>query len=268
MRCPLENPAGLTVKVSPFTIVYEDRQIAAVNKASGISTAGERWEREAARLDRLLAENLGKNSAVPLFTVHRIDKETSGLVVFARDAAVHKTLSLAFETRAVKKIYTAVVHGRPSWPGGEISCDLPLVLDGNKRHMTIIDKYRGRASCTFFTLLFSAGNYSVVEALPLTGRTHQIRVHLAALGHPVVCDPLYGMYGKSSRGEAGVFLSSFKRGWRGDVFEERPLLARLGLHAGKLLLPEGFAPERGGLLEAPLPRDMAALIRQMKNCAV
>lgn len=255
--------AVVTVIVAPFTIIYEDRRITAVNKASGISTAGERWDREAARLDRLLAED-PRGASGKLFTVHRIDKETSGLVVFARDSAAHKTLSLAFENRAVQKTYTAVVHGRPSWPGGKTSCDLPLVPDGNKQHMTIIDKYRGRASRTFFTLLFSAGNYSVVEASPVTGRTHQIRVHLAALGHPVACDPLYG---KNSRGEKGIFLSSFKRGWRGDAFEERPLLARLGLHAGKLLLPEGFAPERGGLLEAPLPRDMAALIRQMEKCA-
>jgi 23S rRNA pseudouridine1911/1915/1917 synthase len=190
------------------------------------------------------------------------------VVVFARDGETHKTLSRAFEDRLVKKRYCAVVHGRPAWK--ETICDLPLVPNGNKRHMTIIDKYQGKKSLTAFRLLGSAGNYSVVEALPATGRTHQIRVHLCSLGHPVVCDPLYG----SSK---PVLLSSFKRSWRGDPFDEKPLLSRLGLHAVELVLPaygngadskaaEAGGTENGGLtLNAPLSRDMAALIRQMEK---
>jgi 23S rRNA-/tRNA-specific pseudouridylate synthase len=177
--------------------------------------------------------------------------------VFAKNAGTHKKLSAAFESRQVEKTYTAIVHGRPAWPGGSTECAFPLVPNGNKKHLTIIDKYRGKSSQTNFSLLLSAGNYSVIEARPVTGRTHQIRVHLAALGHPVVCDPLYG---KNSRGEEEIYLSSFKRNWRGDAFEEKPLLARLGLHAAKLVLPG--CP----CLEAPLPRDMAALIKQMEKC--
>jgi 23S rRNA pseudouridine1911/1915/1917 synthase len=134
-------------------------------------------------------------------------------------------------------------------------CDLALIPNGNKKHLTIIDRYRGKKSLTRFMLLGSAGNYSVLEARPETGRIHQIRVHAASLGFPVVCDPLYGK-------EAPVLLSSFKRGWRGDPLEEKPLLARLGLHALELSLP----PEAGGLvLHAPLPRDMASLIKQIEK---
>jgi RluA family pseudouridine synthase len=270
-----------------FSIVYTDENIVAVNKASGISVGGERWEESAQRLDRLLAGLYAQSSAVEhgfseqavkLYTVHRIDKETSGLVVFAKNAETHKKLSAAFESRRVEKTYTAIVHGRPAWPGGSTECVLPLVPNGNKKHLTIIDKYRGKPSQTNFNLLLSAGNYSVVEARPATGRTHQIRVHLAALGHPVVCDPLYG---KKTRGGEGVYLSSFKRNWRGDALEEKPLLARLGLHAAKLVLPAAARGEPGGTqeetggacsgeaklcLEAPLPRDMAALINQMEKC--
>jgi RluA family pseudouridine synthase len=246
----------------PFIIIHEDDSIIAVNKAPGIAVAGERWDEDAPRLDLLLKQDIAargeQSKGEELFVVHRIDKETSGLVIFAKNRAAHKDLSLAFEKRQVGKTYIAVIHGRPAWPEGKASCDLPLVPDGNKKHHTVIDHYRGKASLSRFTLRFSAGNYSVVEAAPETGRTHQIRVHLSALGHPIVCDPLYGKHARSGT-EEGVYLSSFKRNWRGDEHEERPLLARLGLHALRLAL-------NGTTFEAPFPRDMAALVKQMEKC--
>ena len=236
-----------------FTIVYEDENIAAVNKSSGIAVSPDRWDLSRERLDKLVAEFLRVQK---IFTVHRIDRDTSGLVVFAKNSETHKSLSLAFEGRQIKKRYIAAVHGRPTWT--ETSCDLALVPNGNKQHLTIVDKFRGKKSLTVFRLLGSAGNYSILEALPETGRIHQIRVHLAALGCAVVCDGLYG-------NEKPVRLSSFKRGWRGDPLEERPLLSRLGLHAAELFIP-GYAGT-GLNLQAPLPRDMAALIRQMEKTA-
>lgn len=234
---------------APFTVIYEDGEIIAVNKAPGISVGGDRWDDSKERLDTLIAGTLAEG--VKLFTVHRIDRDTSGLVVFAKNETAHRLLSLAFEGRQVEKRYIAVVHGRPPWK--ETVCDLPLVPNGNKRHLTIIDKYQGKKSLTHFRLLGSAGNYSVLEIRPETGRIHQIRVHAAALGFPVVCDPFYGN-GKPA------LLSSFKRNWRGDPLEEKPLLARLGLHAAELTLAAPI-----GRLSAPLPRDMAALIRQMEK---
>jgi len=243
------------VKQSLFTLVYQDENIAAVNKSSGIAVSPDRWDPSRERLDTLAAEFL---QIQKIYTVHRIDRDTSGLVVFAKNSVSHKSLSLAFEGRQINKRYIAVVHGRPSWR--ETGCDLALVPNGNKQHLTIVDKFRGKKSFTSFRLLGSAGNYSVLEAIPETGRIHQIRVHLAALGHPVVCDTLYGK-------NRPVLLSSFKRGWQGDLLEERPLLSRLGLHASELFIP-GYANGAGGLdLKAPLPRDMAALIRQMEKTA-
>ncbi|MDR0315424.1 MAG: RluA family pseudouridine synthase [Treponema sp.] len=256
----------------PFTIIYEDEQIIAVNKASGVSVGGDRWDDSAERLDWLIAGHItGNNSGGSrLLTVHRIDRDTSGLVVFAKDQETHRLLSLAFEGRQVEKRYIAIVHGRPHW--NETSCDLPLVPNGNKLHMTIIDKYRGKKSLTHFRLLNSAGNYSVLEVRPETGRTHQIRVHAASMGFPVVCDTLYGK--DKPRLEKPVLLSSFKRNWRGDPLEEKPLLARLGLHAAELVLPvqdrSGNAVDKAPAalsLNAPLPRDMAALIKQMEKIA-
>jgi RluA family pseudouridine synthase len=246
-------------KTAPFTLVYEDEHIVAVNKASGVAVTPDRWDPARERLDRLVEAALGPGPC-RLWVLHRIDLGTSGLVVFAKDRETHRRLSVAFEARLVEKRYIAVVHGSPGWE--ETVCDLPLVPDGNKKHLTIIDKYRGKKSLTRFRRLGGAGNYSVLEARPETGRTHQIRAHLAGLGYPVVCDPLYGS-GKP------VFLSSFKPRWRGDPLDERPLLGRLGLHAGELVLPGGET-ESGGeaaplRLRAPLARDMAALIKQMEK---
>ena len=240
-----------------FSVVYEDENIAALNKSSGIAVTPDRWDPSVERLDRIAAEFLKLKK---IYTVHRIDKETSGLVVFAKNSETHKALSLVFEGRQVRKRYIAVVNGRPSWE--ETNCDLSLVPNGNKKHLTIIDRYRGKKSLTRFRLLGYAANYSVLEALPETGRTHQIRVHLAALGHSVVCDGLYGS-------AKPVFLSALKRGWRGDPLEERPLLSRLGLHAAGLFIAgyQGKASTAGLELKAPLPRDMAALIRQMEKAA-
>ncbi|MDR0451233.1 MAG: RNA pseudouridine synthase [Treponema sp.] len=253
-----------------FQIVYEDDCIIAADKASGLPVGGDRWDDSRERLDRLLAGALragggeippGEKAGKRLFTVHRIDRDASGIVVFAKDEESHRSLSLAFQDRRVRKRYIAVVHGRPGWE--ETLCDLPLVPNGNKRHLTIIEKYRGKASLTRFRLLGGAGNYSVIEALPETGRTHQIRVHLASLGHPIACDPFYGS-------AKPVFLSSFKPGWRGEPLDERPLLQRLALHALDLTLPPGIPGRRdaGELrIRAPLHRDMAALIKQMEKRA-
>jgi len=249
------------MKRSFFSLVYEDENIVVLNKNSGIAVSPDRWDPSREQLDKLAAEYLGVQR---VYTVHRIDRDTSGLVVFAKNSGTHKALSLAFEDRQIKKRYIAAVHGRPPWK--ETVCDLPLVPNGNKQHLTIIDKYRGKKSLTAFRLLGSAGNYSILEALPETGRTHQIRVHLSSLGHTVVCDELYGSV-------KPVLLSSIKRSWRGDPLEERPLLSRLGLHAAELFLPDykgndkGEAGEAGLRLKAPLPRDMTALIRQMEKAA-
>jgi len=235
--------------IPPFTVIYEDDNIIAVNKAAGISVGGDRWDESKERLDKLVAEIINPPSKV--FTVHRIDCDTSGLVVFAKNEKTHRRLSIAFEGRDVTKRYIAIVHGRPCWQ--ETACDLPLIPNGNKLHQTIIEKYQGKKSLTRFVLMESAGNYSVIEALPETGRTHQIRVHAAALGHPVVCD---AMYGKARP----VMLSEIKRNWHGNLYEEKPLLERLGLHAVELTLPIESI-----ILHAPLPKDMSALINQMKK---
>jgi RluA family pseudouridine synthase len=240
----------------PFSVVYEDAHVIGVNKAPGIAVGVDRWDESAERLDTLL----GGLYNAPVFTAHRLDRDTSGIIAFARDAETHRLLSLAFESRQAEKLYYAVVHGRPGWT--ETDSDLSLAPDGDRLLRTIIDRYHGKRSLTRFRLLLSAGGYAVVEARPATGRTHQIRVHLASLGHPVVCDPLYG----ARNSPKPVYLSAFKKGWQGNPLEEKPLLSRLGLHAARLTLPYP-GPEDRFTLEAPLPRDMVALIRQLEKAA-
>ncbi|MDR0412140.1 MAG: RluA family pseudouridine synthase [Treponema sp.] len=230
-------------------IIYQDASLIAINKPSGVSVGGDRWDEGAERLDKILEARLGRR----MWTVHRIDKETSGVVVFAKDADAHRLLSMAFEEHMVKKCYVAAVYGAPIWR--ETVCDLPLTPNGNKKHLTIIDRYQGKKSITRFKVKSAVDVFSILEVFPETGRTHQIRVHASALGHPVVCDSLY------CRNPKPIMLSSFKRGWRGDLFDEKPLLARLGLHALEITLPDGLT------FQAPYPRDMKALIAQIEKTA-
>jgi RluA family pseudouridine synthase len=241
------------LRTRAFSIIYDDDDIIAVNKASGIPVSADRWDSSKRGLNTLLEEFTGRR----VFIVHRIDAGTSGAVVFARNSAAHRRLSMAFESRDVEKTYTAIVRGTPKWD--ETTCRASLVINGDKRHRTIIDKYRGKKSLTRFRLLNSAGGLSVVAAEPESGRTHQIRVHLASLGHPIVCDALYGR-------ETPLFLSAFKKNWRGDRYDERPLIERLALHALRLKTPA----RRGGELcfEAPYPKDIAAVIKQLEKFSV
>ncbi len=249
-------------RLQPFRIVYEDDDIIVVDKVSGIAVIADHWDDSLERLDELVGDLLRKRTSTGMqavqdkliYVVHRVDRDTSGLVAFAKTAEMHKTLSSAFEARLVKKSYIAVINGRPTWT--ETSCDLPLRMDGDREHRTIVDRGHGKPALTEFKVLGICGNLAVLEAFPHTGRTHQIRAHLSALGHSIVCDPLYG-------DKKPLMLSSFKRSWRGDPYEERPILSRLGLHATSLSFDLPDLKQRDFF--APLAKDMAALISQMEK---
>jgi RluA family pseudouridine synthase len=229
--------------------IYSDDDIVVVNKKSGLLVAGDRWDPEAPRLDKLVEEEFGK-----IYAVHRIDKDTSGLVLYARNSEVHRALSLAFQNREVLKIYHALVYGRPAWD--DLSVTLPLKVDGDERHRTVVNKRFGKPSRTDFKLMNIAGPFSWIECTLFTGRTHQIRVHLAENGLQIVCDPLY------SGNQKPIKLSEIKRSWRGDPFDEKPLLSRLALHAYKLEL---IHPVTGKALSfvAPYWKDMESLGKQL-----
>lgn len=230
-------------------VLYEDEAIIAVSKPVGLLSAPDRYDPDAPVAARELAMEHGR-----LWPVHRLDKDTSGILLFARDEETHRLLSLAFEERSVEKVYHAIVQGRPSWT--ETSCDLALSPDGDRMHRTIIDG-AGKPSLTDFRVLGCHAKMAIVDARPRTGRTHQVRVHLAALGYPIACDPLYGD-GKP------VFLSKIKRRWKGDEDAERPLITRTALHAYSI----SFAHPGSGepmTIEAPYPKDLRALVTQLRR---
>lgn len=237
------------MKKSPdYTTIYSDDSIVILNKCSGLLIAADRYNQNAKRLDIEAAKEFGT-----LYAVHRIDKDTSGIIVYARSKEAHKNLSIQFEKRQVEKIYHCLVRGRPTW--NELSVDLPLLPDGDDRHRTIINKRFGKPSLTEFKFLGACGQFSWIEAKPKTGRTHQIRVHLAANGFSIVCDPLYGGNQKPIR------LSEIKRNWHGNNDEEQPLLSRLALHAYKITFTHPATEEKVSFF-APYPKDMDATRKQ------
>lgn len=232
-----------------FTLIYEDSSLVVLNKRPGLAVAADRYDPDAPRLDILAERELGK-----LYAVHRIDKDTSGLVLYARTEDAQKALSSAFEKREVHKTYHALVYGHPLWEN--LDTDLPLLPDGDARHRTVVNRKSGKPSFTEFTCLGKCGPFSWIEARPITGRTHQIRVHLAENGLQIVCDPLYGGNQKPVR------LSEIKRSWRGDPFEERPLLSRLALHALRLEFAHPATNETLSFF-APYPKDLDAVRKQL-----
>ncbi|ULQ58469.1 RluA family pseudouridine synthase [Brucepastera parasyntrophica] len=235
-----------------FTLLYQDEHIAVLNKSSGLLVASDRWDPDAPRLDILASRQLCGDGE-RLYAVHRIDKDTSGLVMYARTDEAHRALSMAFEKREIEKTYHALVYGRPVWEETEIN--IPLRADGDQKHRTIKDTRRGKDAKTGLRFIGPCGQYSWIEARPITGRTHQIRVHLTISGLPIVCDPLYG-------NPAPLYLSNIKRSWHGDELSERPLLNRLGLHAWKMRFAH---PATGEPVEftAPYPRDLNSTRKQL-----
>lgn len=232
-----------------YTVIYSDDDIVVLNKRSGLLVAADRYDADAPRLDLEAEKEFGK-----LFAVHRIDKDTSGIVIYARNENAHKNISMQFEKHEVKKIYHCLINGRPLWE--TLHVDLPLLPDGDARHRTVVNKRLGKKSVTDFTVLGSTGPYTWIEARPLSGRTHQIRVHLAENKFSIVCDPLY------SGNQKPIRLSELKKHYNGDTYEEKPLLSRLALHAYQITLTHPSTNE-AVTFTAPYQKDMDSTRKQL-----
>ena len=228
-------------------ILFENGEFIALNKPAGLLSIPDREGKDPS-LKSLLKEKYGT-----IFVVHRLDRDTSGVIVFAKTEAMHKYLSGIFEDRTVEKIYQGLVQG--TLPQKQGSIDLPIMEHPTKPGLMVTNR-RGKVSLTDYIVLEELHLFSLVQFQIHTGRTHQIRVHMQSLGHPIVCDDLYG-------DGRPVYLSSIKRNYKLSKQEEqeRPILARLALHSALLHFTD--ANGESHTLEALLPKDMRALIQQL-----
>lgn len=228
-------------------VIFQNEDFVAVNKPAGLLTIPDREGKEVS-LKTVLKMAFGE-----IFTVHRLDRDTSGLVVFALNEKTHKHLSQQFEARETTKIYQGLVLGKPVDAEGTIN--EPIAEHPTKRGMMTVWR-KGKESITEYNVLETFRLFSWVQFRILTGRTHQIRVHMKHLGHPIACDALYGD-GKP------LLLSQIKTKFKLSQAdeEERPLLNRLALHSAQL----SFRDLSGKTvsLEAPLPKDLRATINQL-----
>jgi len=165
-------------------ILYSDEAILVINKPAGLSVLPEGWDKDAPYLVKILEEGYPK-----IWVVHRLDKVTSGVMVFALTAEAHRALNIQFEKHQVEKKYHAIANGVPAWE--EKTTKHPLRINVGHRHRTVVDSTGGKRTETRFKVLGRYPAHVLLEAQPMTGRTHQIRVHAMAMGHPLLGDILY-----------------------------------------------------------------------------
>jgi len=211
-------------------ILYKDESILVVDKPAGLPVLPDGWEQDTPYLLKMLEEDHGK-----LWVVHRLDKTTSGVMVFARDAETHRALNTQFENHEAEKVYHAIVEGNPKW--NEKIAKHPLRVNVGHRHRTAVDDKYGKPSETRFKVITRHPTSALVEAKPMTGRTHQIRVHAYALGHPLLGDTLYSA-------------------------EETDVIARPALHAYSLTI---HMNEEHRTFKVPYPDDFRMALERLKR---
>jgi 23S rRNA pseudouridine955/2504/2580 synthase len=224
-------------------ILFENDDYIVVNKPPFIASLDERGAAGEINILRL-AKQYSDDAQV----CHRLDKETSGALVIAKNPEAYRSLSMQFERRKVQKIYHAVVDGQFQF--NDLFIDLPILNDGNKN--VTIDRMEGKRAETYFNSLTYYKHYTLVECKPVTGRMHQIRIHLATQRAAIVSDHMY-------RGKP-VYLSSIKKGYRlSKDEEEQPIIKRFALHAKQITF-KGL-DEKEISIEAPYPKDFATLLK-------
>jgi len=254
--------AGPEAEEIPLVFLHVDEALAAVDKPAGmvVHPAKGNWKGTLAgallwHLGREGPEGAGLSRGggpTRPGIVHRLDRDTSGVIVVARTEAAHQALARQFERRTTEKTYLAVVQGEPRFDRDEI--DLPIGIHPYQRERMAVraDHSTSRDAVTRFEVVERYGRAALLRVTPKTGRTHQIRVHLAAVGCPILADPLYSGRGSVDRGFLGL---------RG---ENGPLLGRHALHAAALAVDHPLSGARMRF-EAPLPADIAALLDVLRG---
>lgn len=246
-------PLPLAVMPEPILIriVYEDEDIVVVNKPAGIVVHPGAGNRSGTLVNALLfhcPDLKGIGGVERPGIVHRLDKNTSGLMVVAKTHAAHQALSLMFKNRDIHKEYVAIVHGAPKEDAGVITC--PVGRHPTERKKMSTQSRSGRHAETLWRVVERFRRYALLSCIIKTGRTHQIRVHLASIHHPVVGDAVYGTpHRKYQEKEAEAFYRS----------HVKPLSRHL-LHARRLSFPHPVSGKRIDL-ESPIPEEMERFIQ-------
>jgi 23S rRNA pseudouridine1911/1915/1917 synthase len=238
VHLPPPEPVALEPEPLPLTVLYQDEEVIVLDKPPGMAVHPGPGHPRGTLVNALLARypELGQvGEAFRPGIVHRLDRDTSGLMVVARTPRAHRHLVQQMKERQVRKLYLALVHGVPQPERGVVEAPIGRHPRDRKR-MAVVEG--GREAITRYRLLEAIGDCALLEVEPVTGRTHQIRVHMAAIGHPVVGDPVYG--------------------------RRSALVSRQFLHAHRLsfVLP---GRERTVEFESPLPADLREALAALRR---
>jgi len=250
-------------------VIHEDDSIIAFDKPSGLLVAPDRWDKSRENLMGLVHERMGRQVS----NIHRLDAGTSGVLLCAKGKPELDFLTGQFQSKEVRKVYLALVvilplervmkvvdpvRGADGGLPDEFTMELALGEDpARPGRMRVHRKHGGKACRTDFRVLERFGRHALLECRPLTGRTHQIRVHLAAAGAPVLNDPFYGDPTEV------LLLSNLKRRYKGRD-EEKPLIGRLALHASELtFIHPGTKAEF--TVRSPMPHDFEVAIKYLRK---
>jgi len=238
----------------PYDILYEDEQVLVVNKPAGLLVVPDRWDKNKRNLIHVVREARPEQY---LMNAHRLDRDTTGVLVIAKSHESLSALAEQFRKKETVKTYVALVRGRPELE--ETIVDLPIGPNLARPGLSRVDKVHGKHAVTRVRVVEKFRRLTLVRAFPETGRSHQIRVHLAAIGCPIVADSDYG------DGQP-LMLSNFKRSYKESGFE-KPMMNRQALHAEQLVLAH---PKTGEpvTFTAPWPRDLEVAVKQLRKYAL
>lgn len=238
-------------------ILYQDDQILVIDKQPGMLSAPER-DGGGETILNLLTDELDPPPAQPLRLVHRLDRDTSGVMIIAKTREAQSHLTTQFMERTVNKTYLALVRGCPDVESGQIVA--PIAEKKANQARVTINMTRGRSAVTNWSVVERFVGFTLVRCKPQTGRQHQIRIHMQLAGMPLAVDELYGS-------NEGIYLSKIKPGYRASTTsDERPLIGRLTLHAESIDFTHPATGQRMRF-EAPMPKDFRATLNQLHKHA-
>jgi 23S rRNA pseudouridine1911/1915/1917 synthase len=240
----------------PLDVVYEDQWLVVVNKPPDLVVHPAKGHQTGTLVNALVYhfQHLsGVQGPLRPGIVHRLDRDTSGLILIIKDEAVHEDVARQFEERDVDKEYVAICEGRVELDSDLI--DAPIGPDPRDRQKMLVRQSSGKPARTIYEVVERFKRFTVVRCFPQTGRTHQIRVHMQSIGHPIVADSLYGH-------RDAIYLSDIVG--RGHSQDEAPLLDRQALHARRLSIHHPVLG-KDMTFDAPVPADMMRLVEALRT---